>query len=60
MQQLGLSHTQISHQLAYEITHQGLIMAANEIYWLFAFLFLVMLFLIGMANSTMTKQGEMK
>ncbi|CDG16037.1 DHA2 family efflux MFS transporter permease subunit [Xenorhabdus doucetiae] len=57
MQQLGLSPTQISSKLAHEITHQGLIIAANEIYWLFAFLFLMMVFLIGMANPiTTTKE----
>ncbi|MEQ1963790.1 DHA2 family efflux MFS transporter permease subunit [Xenorhabdus khoisanae] len=54
MQQFGLSHAQISSKLAHEITNQGLIIAANEIYWLFAFLFLIMLLLIWLAHPTTT------
>ncbi|MBI6549522.1 DHA2 family efflux MFS transporter permease subunit [Xenorhabdus sp. VLS] len=58
MQQLGLSHTQISSKLTREITHQGFIIAANEVYWLFAFLFLMMLFLIWLAHPTITARNN--
>ncbi|AOM41634.1 DHA2 family efflux MFS transporter permease subunit [Xenorhabdus hominickii] len=56
MQQLGLSHTQINSTLAREITYQGMIISANEIYWLFGFIFLMMLILISLAKPTIGKK----
>ncbi|MEK9495910.1 DHA2 family efflux MFS transporter permease subunit [Photorhabdus sp. P32] len=57
MEQLGMSQAQASYSLAREITNQGLIIAANEIYWLFGFIFLILLLFIWLAKPTV---GEKK
>lgn len=50
MEQLGMSQQQASTFLAQEITNQGLIIAANEIFWLFGGIFLLLLLLIWLAK----------
>lgn len=57
MELLGMSQPQASSSLAREVTNQGLIIAANELYWLFGFIFLILLFLIWLAKPTI---GEKK
>ncbi|WP_230580437.1 DHA2 family efflux MFS transporter permease subunit, partial [Xenorhabdus bovienii] len=48
--QLGMNDQQISAYLAKQITHQGLIISANEIFWLAAGIFLVLVLLVWMAK----------
>ncbi|MDE9481912.1 multidrug efflux MFS transporter permease subunit EmrB [Xenorhabdus bovienii] len=48
--QLGMNDQQISAYLAKQITHQGLIISANEIFWLAAGVFLVLVLLVWMAK----------
>jgi DHA2 family multidrug resistance protein len=43
---MGLSHSQASTYLAQQITSQGLIISANELFWLSACVFIVLLLLI--------------
>jgi DHA2 family multidrug resistance protein len=50
MAQLGMSETQTSVYLAREITNQGLIMSANDIFWISGGIFLVLLLLVWFAK----------
>ncbi|AYA39599.1 multidrug efflux MFS transporter permease subunit EmrB [Xenorhabdus nematophila] len=48
--QLGMNDQQISAYLAKQITHQGLIISANEIFWLSAAVFLILTLLVWIAK----------
>jgi len=50
LEQLGMSKDQASAYLANEITAQGLIISANEIFWLAGTVFLVLLVLVWFAK----------
>lgn len=50
MNDLGLSNEQASAYLAKTITEQGLIISANEIFWLAAGIFLVMMIVVWFAK----------
>jgi len=50
LQGLGMSQEQASGYLAREITNQGLIISANEIFWISAGVFLVLLGLVWFAR----------
>ncbi|MDC9613886.1 multidrug efflux MFS transporter permease subunit EmrB [Xenorhabdus khoisanae] len=50
LSQLGMNDTQIAAYLAKQITQQGLIISANEIFWLSAGVFLVLTLLVWMAK----------
>ncbi|MDC9590169.1 multidrug efflux MFS transporter permease subunit EmrB [Xenorhabdus sp. XENO-10] len=58
LSQLGMNDEQISAYLAKEITHQGLIISANEIFWLSAGAFLVLILLIWMAKPPFSAGGK--
>lgn len=47
---LGMSKAQASGYLAQQISHQGLIMSANEIFWLFGCIFLGLMFIVWFAR----------
>ena len=55
LEDLGLSREQSSTFLARQITDQGFIMGAAEIYQLCAYCFLFLILVIWMANSTLKK-----
>ncbi|MBK0001724.1 multidrug efflux MFS transporter permease subunit EmrB [Erwinia sp. S38] len=50
LEQLGMSHDQASAYLAQQITNQGLIISANEIFWASAGVFLILLVLVWFAR----------
>ena len=50
MNDLGLSNEQASAYLAKTITEQGLIISANEIFWLAAGIFLIMMIVVWFAK----------
>nr|WP_234471937.1 multidrug efflux MFS transporter permease subunit EmrB [Erwinia sp. S43] len=50
LEQLGMSHDQASAYLAQQITNQGLIISANEIFWASAGVFLILLILVWFAR----------
>ncbi len=50
LQQLGMTHDQASAWIAQQITNQGLIISANEIFWASAAVFLFLLVLIWFAR----------
>ncbi|MGT3563405.1 MFS transporter, partial [Escherichia coli] len=50
MRELGLSDEQTSAYLAKTITEQGLIISANEIFWLAAGIFILMLVVVWFAK----------
>ncbi|PKH21928.1 MFS transporter [Enterobacterales bacterium CwR94] len=50
LEQLGMSHQQASGYIAQQITNQGLIISANEIFWASAGVFLILLVLIWFAR----------
>lgn len=54
---IGMSHQQASGWIAREITNQGLIISANEIFWLSGGAFLVLLILIWFARPPFTSGG---
>ncbi len=51
LESMGLSDTQSAHVLAGEITRQGFIIAADEIFWLGGILFLFMCALVWLAKK---------
>ncbi|GAA3607549.1 multidrug efflux MFS transporter permease subunit EmrB [Gibbsiella greigii] len=53
----GMSHQQASSWIAREITNQGLIISANEIFWLSGGAFLVLLILIWFARPPVGNSG---
>ncbi|WP_455821008.1 multidrug efflux MFS transporter permease subunit EmrB [Pseudomonas cerasi] len=50
LEQMGMTHDQASAYLAQQITNQGLIISANEIFWASAGVFLVLLVLVWFAR----------
>ena len=50
LQDLGMTHQQASGWIAQQITNQGLIISANEIFWMSAGIFLVLLGLVWFAK----------
>lgn len=50
LEQLGMTHDQASAWIAQQITNQGLIISANEIFWASAAVFLFLLILIWFAR----------
>ncbi|MFG1174548.1 multidrug efflux MFS transporter permease subunit EmrB [Erwiniaceae bacterium CAU 1747] len=50
LEQSGMSHDQASAYLAQQITNQGLIISANEIFWASAGVFLILLVLVWFAR----------
>ncbi|WP_075181582.1 multidrug efflux MFS transporter permease subunit EmrB [Pantoea sp. 1.19] len=57
LEQLGMSHQQASGYIAQQITNQGLIISANEIFWMSAGVFLVLLVLIWFARPPFSAGG---
>ncbi len=57
LEKLGMSSKQASAYLANEITSQGLIISANEIFWMSAGVFLVLLVLIWFARPPFSTAG---
>ncbi|WAM44029.1 multidrug efflux MFS transporter permease subunit EmrB [Edwardsiella piscicida] len=58
MEKLGLSSHQASALIAQDITAQGLIISANEIFWASAGVFLVLLILIWFAKPPFSSAGD--
>ncbi|AOM40895.1 multidrug efflux MFS transporter permease subunit EmrB [Xenorhabdus hominickii] len=58
LSQLGMNDMQISAYLAKQITHQGLIISANEIFWLSAGVFLILTLLVWMAKPPFSVGGK--
>lgn len=56
-QTLGMSQSQASSYIAKEITAQGLIISANEIFWAAAGVFLLLLVLVWFARPPFTSSG---
>ncbi|MBD2780165.1 multidrug efflux MFS transporter permease subunit EmrB [Xenorhabdus sp. 42] len=56
--QLGMNDQQISAYLAKQITHQGLIISANEIFWLSAGVFLILTLLVWIAKPPFSAGGK--
>ncbi|WP_455814139.1 multidrug efflux MFS transporter permease subunit EmrB [Pseudomonas graminis] len=50
LEQMGMTHDQASAYLAQQITNQGLIISANEIFWASAGVFLILLVLVWFAR----------
>jgi len=50
LEQLGMTQQQASAYIAQQITHQGLIISANEIFWASAGVFLILLMLVWFAR----------
>lgn len=57
LQSLGMTHDQASAWIAQQITNQGLIISANEIFWASAGVFLVLLVLIWFARPPFGSGG---
>lgn len=57
---MGMSHQQASGWIAREITNQGLIISANEIFWLSGSAFLILLVLIWFARPPFGGAGGSK
>ncbi|NHB97316.1 multidrug efflux MFS transporter permease subunit EmrB [Photorhabdus stackebrandtii] len=55
---LGMNNQQISAYLAKKITHQGLIISANEIFWLSAGVFLILIILVWLAKPPFTQGSK--
>ncbi|MBV4367850.1 multidrug efflux MFS transporter permease subunit EmrB [Erwinia sp. BNK-24-b] len=57
LQQLGMSHDQASSWIAQQVTNQGLIISANEIFWASAGVFLFLLVLVWFARPPFSSGG---
>jgi DHA2 family multidrug resistance protein len=57
LEQIGMSKQQASAYIANEITAQGLIISANEIFWLSAGVFLILLALVWVAKPPFSSGG---
>ncbi|UQY43368.1 multidrug efflux MFS transporter permease subunit EmrB [Mixta hanseatica] len=57
LEQLGMTQQQASGYIAKQITNQGLIISANEIFWASAGIFLILLALIWFARPPFTSGG---
>ncbi|WP_445494681.1 multidrug efflux MFS transporter permease subunit EmrB [Photorhabdus sp. SF281] len=55
---LGMDNQQISAYLAKNITHQGLIISANEIFWFSAGVFLILIILVWLAKPPFTQGSK--
>ncbi|KAA9002479.1 multidrug efflux MFS transporter permease subunit EmrB [Affinibrenneria salicis] len=58
MQESGMTEQQVSSWLAQQITAQGLIISANEIFWAAAGIFLALLVLVWFARPPFTAGGR--
>ncbi|WP_025314875.1 DHA2 family efflux MFS transporter permease subunit [Gilliamella apicola] len=56
----GFSETQASAKLAQNITNQGLVIATNEIFWLYGIIFLLLIIVVWFAKSTITSNNEIE
>ena len=57
LEQAGLTHDQASAWIAQQITNQGLIISANEIFWASAGVFLILLVLVWFARPPFSAGG---
>ena len=57
LEQLGMTQQQASGYIAQQITAQGLIISANEIFWLSAGVFLILLALVWFAKPPFSSSG---
>ena len=55
LQDLGMTHQQASGWIAQQITNQGLIISANEIFWMSAGIFPVLLGLVWFAKPALRR-----
>lgn len=55
---MGMSHQQASGWIAREITNQGLIISANEVFWAAGGVFLILLILVWFARAPFTAGGD--
>lgn len=60
MEQLGLSYQQVTLFLVNQITRQSLILAANDISWLFGFIFIILILILWQANSNLSPEQPTK
>ncbi|CAM3536794.1 MFS transporter [Rouxiella silvae] len=58
LQGLGMSHQQASGWIAREITNQGLIISANEVFWAAGGVFILLLILVWFARAPFTAGGD--
>jgi len=58
METLGLTQQQVSSYLAQQITGQGLIIAANEIFWAAAAIFIALIVLVWFARPPFGSSGS--
>ncbi|MDU5193209.1 MAG: MFS transporter, partial [Mixta calida] len=57
LEQLGMSQQQASGYIAQQITNQGLIISANEVFWLSAGIFLMLVITIWFARPPFSSGG---
>lgn len=55
---LGMSHQQASGYIARQITNQGLILSANEVFWAAGGVFILLLILVWFARAPFTAGGD--
>lgn len=55
---MGMSHQQASGWIAREITNQGLILSANEVFWAAGGVFILLLVLVWFARAPFTAGGD--
>ena len=55
---MGMSHQQASGYIARQITNQGLILSANEVFWAAGGVFLLLLILVWFARAPFTAGGD--
>ena len=55
---MGMSHQQASGWIAQQITNQGLIISANEVFWAAGGVFLILLILVWFARAPFTAGGD--
>jgi len=58
LQGMGMSHQQASGWIAQQITNQGLIISANEVFWAAGGVFLLLLILVWFARAPFTAGGD--
>ncbi len=57
LQELGMSYEQISAYIAQQVTNQGLIISANELFWGSATIFLVLMAIVWFARPPFSTPG---
>lgn len=57
LESLGMSHQQASSYIAQQITDQGLIISANEIFWAAGGIFIILLIVIWFAKPPFHSGG---